>query len=156
MFTNLGMSICDRLRQRYGNSQQFSKDCGKDFEYIQYIVNFIIEQAKHSIVISEVWSRGWWFNRIWIIFCLVTWCDSNFTLWSWDYSSKKCMMNWYLILSFECLANDHITRSDCASSKSRCNEISVFKKTEANIDGRFYQRSHTWSLRSIRNDHYFR
>jgi hypothetical protein len=61
MFTNnrsLGLSICDRLKQRYGNSQQnwewFSKNGGKDFEYIQYIVNFIIEQAKHNIVISEV------------------------------------------------------------------------------------------------------
>jgi hypothetical protein len=54
-------SICDRLKQRYGNYQQDWKSLFKiqekniqDFEFIQYIVNFIIEQAKHNIVISEV------------------------------------------------------------------------------------------------------
>jgi hypothetical protein len=73
------------------------------------------------------------FKRIWRV-VLVTWCNSNITLWSRDYSSKKCRMNWYLILSFECLENDHITRSDCTSSTNRCNEISVFKKIEGIFD----------------------
>jgi hypothetical protein len=53
--------LCDRLKQRYGNFQQDWQSLFKiqeknfqDFELIQYIVNFIIEQAKYNIVISEV------------------------------------------------------------------------------------------------------
>ncbi|CAF3857953.1 unnamed protein product [Rotaria sp. Silwood2] len=57
------VSLCDRLKQRYGNYQQnlqslFHDDLQKkntrDIEFIRYIVNYIIEQAKHNIVISEL------------------------------------------------------------------------------------------------------
>jgi hypothetical protein len=65
MFT-ANRSIYERLKQRYGNSRgdgrslfqvgekKQSEKISRDFEFIQYIVNFIIEQAKHNIIISEV------------------------------------------------------------------------------------------------------
>jgi len=58
---NYSGTLCDRLKQRYGNFQQdwqslfkIQERNSQDFEFIQYIVNFIIEQTKHNIVISEV------------------------------------------------------------------------------------------------------
>ncbi|CAF0807400.1 unnamed protein product [Rotaria sordida] len=57
------VSLCDRLKQRYGNCQQnlqalfhdeIPKKNIRDIEFIRYIVNYIIEQAKHNIVISEL------------------------------------------------------------------------------------------------------
>ncbi|CAF4672566.1 unnamed protein product [Rotaria sp. Silwood2] len=57
------VSLCDRLKQRYGNYQQnlqslfhdeLQKKNTRDIEFIRYIVNYIIEQAKHNIVISEL------------------------------------------------------------------------------------------------------
>ncbi|CAF0766517.1 unnamed protein product [Rotaria sordida] len=57
------VSLCDRLKQRYGNCQQnlqalfhdeIPKKNTRDIEFIRYIVNYIIEQAKHNIVISEL------------------------------------------------------------------------------------------------------
>ncbi|CAF0783605.1 unnamed protein product [Adineta steineri] len=55
------ISLCDRLKQRYENNQQDWKSLfqvqdknSRDIEFIRYIVNSIIEQAKHNIVISEL------------------------------------------------------------------------------------------------------
>ena len=55
------VSICDRLKYRYGNYQQdwealFQERAKgvQNVEFIRYVVNFIIEQAKHHIAISEV------------------------------------------------------------------------------------------------------
>ncbi|CAF0837002.1 unnamed protein product [Adineta steineri] len=57
------ISLCDRLKQRYENNQQDWKSLfqdqiqdknSRDVEFIRYIVNSIIEQAKHNIVISEL------------------------------------------------------------------------------------------------------
>ncbi|CAF3461419.1 unnamed protein product [Rotaria socialis] len=57
------VSLCDRLKQRYGidppNPKLMLHDPSekkhiRDIDFIRYIVNFIIEQAKHNIVISEL------------------------------------------------------------------------------------------------------
>ncbi|CAF3461118.1 unnamed protein product [Rotaria sp. Silwood1] len=57
------VSLCDRLKQRYGNCQQnlqslfhdeIQKKNIRDIDFIRYIVNYVIEQAKHNIVISEL------------------------------------------------------------------------------------------------------
>ncbi|CAF1511827.1 unnamed protein product [Rotaria magnacalcarata] len=57
------VSLCDRLKQRYGidppNPKLMLHDPSekkhiRDIDFIRYIVNFVIEQAKHNIVISEL------------------------------------------------------------------------------------------------------